>query len=112
MIVVFVGFAILTGLIARLVMRGVAAAELGWLNRLAGLVTGAALGFALGGLLIATLTMWLPPESSVLNGSTLYPHWLAALQQAERTLPDNVAAHLERYQTYLETARSRANVPR
>jgi len=108
MSVVFVGFAVLTGVIARLVMRGVVAAELGWLNRLAGLVAGAALGVALGGLLIATLTMWLPPESGVLNGSALYPHWLTALQQAERALPNEVAAHLERYRTYLATGGARA----
>jgi membrane protein required for colicin V production len=108
--IVFLGFAIVVGLLARWITHWVVAVELGWLNRLAGLVGGAALGFATGALLISILTVWLPQDDTLFEASRLYPRWLALLRQAQAVLPPDLVARFDQY--YQHARANAASLPR
>jgi membrane protein required for colicin V production len=107
MTIVFVGFALVVGLLARWITHWVVAVELGWLNRMAGLAAGAALGFATGALLISLLTVWLPENDTLFEASRLYPRWLALLRQAETVLPPNLTAHFNLYYQHIRDGAGR-----
>ncbi len=107
MTIVFVGFALVVGLLARWITHWVVAVELGWLNRMAGLAAGAALGFATGALLISMLTVWLPENDTLFEASRLYPRWLAMLRQAQAVLPPELSARFDQYYQHMRDQATR-----
>ena len=107
MTIIFVGFALAVGLLARWITHWVVAVELGWLNRMAGLAAGALLGFATGALLISMLTLWLPKNDTLFEASRLYPRWLALLRQAHAVLPPDLAARFDQYQQHMRDQATR-----
>jgi len=87
MIIVFIGFAFLVGLLVKLIQKFIKAVELAWLNRLGGFFFGCAIGFILSSLIIVILTVWLPPDNSHLNKSVLYPVWVDTVEKAKPLIP-------------------------
>lgn len=87
MIIVFIGFAFLVSLLAKLIQKFIKAVELAWLNRLGGFAAGCVIGFIISSLIIIFLTVWLPPDNSYLNKSVLYPVWVDTVEKAKPLIP-------------------------
>jgi uncharacterized membrane protein required for colicin V production len=78
---------ILAVLLMVLLRKALEATKLKWLDRFAGLLFGAAIGFVLCGLGIIALTATLPEKSSVLANSTFAPVLSRAFQKGDHLLP-------------------------
>ena len=111
---VFAATWLVTILLGAMVVRFSRAILMGWADRLLGGVLGMLKGAAVGVVLVAILTIFLPENSQVLTGSLLSAHLQRAgfylvqltpgkLRKRYQTKHDTLLRHLKRQQLSLET---------
>jgi membrane protein required for colicin V production len=100
--IVYFSFLIFAVLLMVLLRKVLEATRLKWLDRLVGLVFGAAVGFVLCGLGVLALTATMPEKSPVLANSIFAPVLSRAFEKGEHLLPK---AQRERFQQRLEGLR-------
>jgi len=113
MIIVFIGFAFLVGLLVKLVQKFLKTVELAWLNRLGGFIAGCLIGAIITSVIIVILTVWLPPDNSHLNKSVLYPVWVDSVEKAKPLIPahyrENFSSNYVRFVELTKTTKENLN---
>ncbi|RMG44565.1 MAG: CvpA family protein [Acidobacteria bacterium] len=101
-VLVLAGGLFATVALAWIARRLIAAAEVGWLDRLAGAVVGLVGGALLCAGLLVALTAFLPPGSPALRRSRLVPITIVVTDLAARVLPPGLADTYRRHRRALD----------